>query len=160
MKYLKISLIGFVIIFTSCSTMKQNINKNHKKTLAQMETLFSNNGNSFSLNSTNLVLSTVWTYTNESIFIYRLVKGKLVKQETYSLKESTKFKYDFKDELMQSGCIELDGDEFSFKGKNDIEIETQNLPINIKCFTQKQYQSQFLNKIVEDINTYKLWNVQ
>lgn len=160
MKYLKITLIGFVTMFTSCSTMKQNIIKNHKKTVVQMETLFSNNGNSFSLNSTNSNLSTVWTYTDGSIFIYRLVKGKLVKQETYSSKEATKFKYDFKDELMQSGCIELDGDGFSFKGKNDTEIETQNLPINIKCFTQKKYQSHFLNKIVEDINTYKLWDVQ
>lgn len=156
----KITMIGFVTMFASCSTMKQNISNNQKRTSEQIETLFLINGNAFCISSSFSTLSTVWSYSNGNIFIYRLSKGKIVKEETYLSQNPIELKYDFKEELIKSGCIELDGDGFSVRLKKNSEIESQDLPINIKCFTQKKYKSDFLNKIVEDINTYKMWYIE
>ena len=52
--------------------------------------------------------------------------------------------------------MELDGDIFGFFLKNGENTEQKDLPINLKCFGQGKFKSDFLNKVANDINVYKI----
>jgi hypothetical protein len=161
MKYtFKIMTICILTILISCSTMKQNISKNQKKTLEEIGSLFEMNGNAFYLNSTYSTFSIVWTYKEGKIIVYKLMNGKLKRQEEYDTKDASIVLFNSKKEIFElDKCMELDGDMFGYKIENGSEIDKQDLAINMKCFTKRKYQSEFLNKVVEDINTYKIWDV-
>jgi len=160
---IKITLVVIVTLCISCSTMKHNIQKNNTQTDRIIESLLDKNGNVFYLNSTYVISSTVWTYKEGHIEVYRLTKGKRVEQSTFPEKGLSNYEIPtFKEldiEIKECG-YELDGDGFGFRIKTGLEIERQDLPISIECFTKLKYKSEFLNKVVEDINTYKMWNVR
>lgn len=146
-------------MFSSCSTMKQSITKNQKNTNKNITNLLKNNDNVFYLYSTYSTFSTVWTYRNDSIEIYRLAKGKLTSKEIYKNKGIKSFQIpsikDLNSDIDICGLV-LDGDIIGFHfDKNHNQITT-----DIKCFKTQKYQSDFLNKLVEDINTYKMWNIE
>ena len=152
-----------ILFFATCSTMKQNISKNDKSTYRLTSSLLHKNGNVFYLTSTYSTISTVWTYGKNSIDIYKLVNGKISMQSTFpdigfSQYEIPNLK-DLDIEIKECG-YELDGDDFGFWIKGGSEIKQQDLPINIGCFTKLKYKSEFLNKIVKDINTHKMWDVR
>jgi len=160
---IRIALAIIVTFCISCSTMKHNIQKNNTQTDKIIKSLLDKNGNVFYLNSTYVISSTVWTYTDDNIEIYRLTKGNVVEQSTFPDKGLSNYKVPtFKElDIETKECgYELDGDGFGFRIKRSSELEQQDLPISIECFTKQKYKSEFLNKIVKDINTYKLWNVQ
>lgn len=152
-----------VLLIVSCSTMKHNISKNNKYTERVINSLLKSNESVFYLNSTYSTFSVVWFYKEDSIEIHRLANGKTI--EKLSFPNNGVLKYDvptLKDlnkEIEECG-YELDGDGFGFRTKKGTEIEKQDLPINIECFVKGKYKSDFLNKIVEDIITYKMWDVQ
>lgn len=143
--------------------MKHNIGKNNKFTDKTISSFFKKNGNVFYLNSTYIMSSTVWTYSNGNIDIYKLSKGKVIEHlkfidkgiANYVVPVDSELHWEFKE------CgYELDGDGFGYQIKKSSGIEQQDLPIDIKCFTKLKFKSAFLNKIVEDINTYKMWDVR
>lgn len=119
------------------------------------------NGNVFYLNSTYATFSTVWTYNKDKIEIYKLANGKISLQQEYPTTSIDNINQISKEELFElDQCMELDGDGFGYRIKRGSEIEQQDLPIGIECFTKLKYKSKFLNKVVEDINTHKMWDVQ
>jgi hypothetical protein len=159
-----ILIVSFVTIFTSCSTMKQSIVKNKRLTEKKATFLLNSNGNVFYLYSTYSTFSTVWSYRNDTIEIYRLAKGKLINKEEYKNAGITSFKKpsikDLDSDINKCGIV-LDGDIFGFEfNKNTPPNLYNQITTDLECFKTQKYQSQFLNKLVEDVNTYKLWDVQ
>jgi hypothetical protein len=142
--------------------MKHYIQKNKKFTDKTISVLLEKNGNVFYLASTNATFSTVWTYSDDTLEIFELAKGKVFEQASYP--DSGIFKYQipsFKElhsEFKECG-YELDGDVFGYRIKRDAKLEQQDLPIGIECFTKLKYKSELLNKVIKDINTYKMWDV-
>lgn len=158
---IRIILAVIVIFCTSCSTMKQSIQKNNKFTDKTISSLLEKNGNVFYLTSTYATFSTVWTYHKDKLEIYKLAYGKISLQQEYSTTSIDNINQISKEELFElDQCMELDGDGFGYRIKRGSEIEKQDLPIGIECFTKLKYKSEFLNKVVEDINTHKMWDVQ
>ncbi|MCT1525699.1 hypothetical protein [Sphingobacterium hotanense] len=153
------ALIGLCV---SCTSMQRAVNKNNVSTNKLFLSLYEKNGNAFYLASTYATFSTVWTYAQDSIYVYRLAKGKVV--ERLSFKESgidelnIPAVQELNKDIGECGN-ELDGDLFSFMARGG-RPERQDLPISIDCFTNKKYQSSFLNKIVESINKHKLWDIR
>ena len=160
---IKIALFSVFLLSISCSTMRYHINKNNKFTEKQMINLLQKNGNAFYLSSTYATFSTVWTYNINGIEIYRLAKGKVNQKETFSETELTHYaKVAFEDiekELYQKCALELDGDGFGFKIDIDGKIHKGNYPVDINCLKKGTYKSDFLNKIVTDIKTYNMWEI-
>ena len=158
---IRIALTIIVAFFMSCSTMKHNIQNNSKFTDKTIFSLLEKNGNVFYLNSTYATFSTVWTYSKDKIEIYKLANGKISLQQEYSATSIDNINQISKEELFElDQCMELDGDGFGYRIKRGSEIEKQDLPIGIECFTKLKYKSEFLNKVVEDINTHKMWDVR
>jgi len=158
---IRIILAVIVVFCKSCSITKHSIHKNNKFTDKTISSLLEKNGNVFWLTSTYATFSTVWTYNKYKIEIYKLANGKISLQQEYSTTNIDNINQISKKELFDlDQCMELDGDGFCYRIKRDSEIEKQDLPIGIECFTKQKYKSEFLNKIVEDIKTYKLWNVR
>lgn len=160
---LKLLLFSAMLFFVSCSTMKQNISKNNKYTDKLISSLLDRNGNVFYLTSTYATFSTVWTYEKGNIEIYRLANGRTTEQQTITDKGLSMYEIPTLKELeieTKECGYELDGDGFGYKIKRGSEIVQQDLPIGIECFTKLKYKSEFLNKVVEDINTHKMWDVR
>lgn len=158
---IRIALAAIIIFCMSCSTMRQNIQKNSKFIDKIISSLLEKNGNVFYLNSTYVTFSTVWTYSKDELEVYKLVNGKISLQQEYSTTGIDNINQISREELFElDQCMELDGDGFGYRIKRGSEIEKQDLPIGIECFTKLKYKSEFLNKVVEDINTHKMWDVR
>jgi hypothetical protein len=158
---IRITLAVIVILCTYCSTMKQNIHENNKFTDKITSSLLEKNGNVFYLTSTYATFSTVWTYHKDKLEIYKLANGKISLRKECSTTCIDNINQISKEELFElDQCMELDGDGFGYRIKRGSEMEQQDLPIGIECFTKLKYKSEFLNKVVEDINTHKMWDVQ
>ena len=160
---IKIILFSILLILMSCSTMQYNINKNNKFTEKHISNLLQKNGNVFYLFSTYSTFSIVWTYNKNGIEIYRLAKGKVFRKEIFSEKEwiqDVKISVeDINNELYKTCSVVLDGDGFGFKINIDGIIHEDRFAIDIDCMKQQTYKSDFLNKIVYDIKTCKMWGV-
>lgn len=162
-KILKLILLGLVLFSMSCSTVKQNITKNNRSMDKLISSLLDKNGNAFYLTSSYANFSTVWSYGEHDIEVYRLASGKPFEHQTFPDTGFSKYEIPTRKELdieIQDCGYELDGDGFGFRLKGGSEIKQQDLPISIECFTKLKYESEFLNKIVEDINNYKMWDVR
>ena len=160
---MRITFAVIVMFFSSCSTMKQNIQKNIKFTDKLISSLLEKNGNVFYLSSTYVMSSTVWTYANGKIAIYRLSKGKVIEQRMFFDNGFSDYNIPVIEDLdleFEECGYELDGDGFGYRIKSGSEIEKQDLAIGISCFTKMRYRSAFLNKVVNDINTHGMWDFQ
>lgn len=143
-----------------CSTMERSIRKNSKFTDQIISSLLEKNGNVFYLNSTYVTFSTVWTYGKNKLNVYKLANGKISLQQEYATTGIDNINQISREELFElNQCMELDGDGFGYRIKRGSETEKQDLPIGIECFTKLKYKSEFLNKVIEDINTHKMWDV-
>jgi hypothetical protein len=158
---IKIALLSVFLLSISCSTMRYNINKNNRFTEKQIINLLQRNGNVFYLSSTYATFSTVWTYNVNGIEIYILTKGKVNQKETFSEKESIQYAEvafeNIEKELYQKCALELDGDMFGFRIDIDRKIYKEDYAVDINCLKKGTYKSDFLNKIVNDIKTYNMW---
>lgn len=160
---IKIVLIAIAAFFMSCSTMKHNIRKNDKFTDNTISSVFKENGNVFYIRATHSTFSTVWTYNDNKLRVYKLANGKIREKNDYSDKGISDYQVPTFKELhseMKECGYELDGDSFGFKIEKGEQLEQQDLPINIECFTQSKYNSEFLKKVVADINIHKIWDVR
>lgn len=156
---MRISLFLTVILLVSCSTMKNSIQKNQKKAETVFSKLLEENGNAFYLTSSYATFSTVWSYRDHQIVVYKLGSGEVsskqefvIKDQMSSFSKTTLFELD--------SCMELDGDIFGFKIKEEDNLIQEDLPISIECFKKGKYQSDFLNKIVRDITNCKMWDIK
>lgn len=158
---IKIILAFIALLSISCSTLKSNIQKNNKFTDKTISSLLEKNGNVFYLTSTYATFSTVWTYSKDKLEIYKLINGRVNFQQEYFTICIDSINQISKEELFElDQCMELEGDGFGYRIKRGSEIEQQDLPIGIECFTKSKYKSDFLNKVVEDINIHKMWDVR
>jgi hypothetical protein len=161
---IKIALLAVFSLLISCSTMKYNINKNNKFTEKQKNYLLQKNGNVFYLSSTYATFSTVWTYnTSGEVEIYKLAKGKVSRKETFSEREFMQYNVqslqDIENELYQKCALDLDGDSFGFRIYIDGTLHTEDYAVDINCLKTGVYKSDFLNKIVTDIKTCNMWEI-
>lgn len=158
---MRIALAAIVLFCMSCYTMNQGIHKNTKFTDKMLSSLLKKNGNVFYLKSTNATFSTVWTYHNGKLVVYNLAKGKISQQQEYSSVGMDSMDQVSGEELLEvSRCMELDGDIFGYRINRGSQVDTQDLPIGIACFTKLNYNSVFLNRVVADINAYRLWYIR
>ena len=151
----------FLISFTTMKSnmIHNNINKNKKFTQKQVNILLKKNGNVFYLESSYATFSIVWTYSKNGIEIYRLAKGKIFKKEIFPEKEWFQDATIAVDEIYKNCLVVLDGDRFGFKLNIDGNIHEDSYTTNIDCMKQQTFKSDFLNKIVNDIKTYKMWEI-
>ena len=162
---IKTLLFSFLILsFVSCSIMQHNIRKNDSFAKKPLSSLFQKNGNVFLLDDTYSVYSVVWSYNSEGkVEIYKLIKGKVYERKEYPNNGISNYQIPTSKELgLDIGTIcgfVLDGDGFAFKIKRGSEIEEFGWG-GIKCLINNTFQADFLNKIVSDIITYKMWDIQ
>ena len=156
----KLTFISIVAFLTSCSAMKYNISRNNKLTDKTIFNLNKEYGNVFYVRSTYATFSTVWSYVDNSIKIYKLANGRLIDQQQYPTNGIEDFKIMTNDELLElNQCMELDGDIFGYSILKGEQIDQRDFPVGIECFTKINFKSNFLKKIVDDINTFKIWEI-
>lgn len=150
------------MISISCSTMQNIIQKNKKITDKTIASVFKKNDNVFYLTSTHASFSAIWSYKDEKIEIYKIANAKIYDKVVYNSDEIFEYQIppfnELNSEFNECG-YEIDGDVFGYSIKRVSEIENQDLPISIICFTKLNYKSEFLNKVINDINTYNIWDV-
>jgi hypothetical protein len=92
-----------------------------------------------------------------------LAKGKTYKVEVFLLKETIQCEAlvseNIENELYRQCRRELDGDMFGYRVKIDDKTQYDDYGIDINCLKTKTYKSEALNKIINDINTYKMWEI-
>jgi len=162
---MKTVLFSFLMLsLVSCSTMMHNVKKNNNFTERTISGLLEKNGNVFYIRPDLGTFSTVWTYSEDKIEIYKLVKGKVREQKEYPNNGISNYQIPTSKELgldIGTHCsFVLGGELFGFKIKRDLEIQDFGWGFDIECLTGNTFQSAFLNKIVADINTYNMWNIQ
>lgn len=156
MKFISIITVAFTFFVTSCNTTSKMHRRAGYKQLYNQ--LFETNKNAFYATSSHIKTALVWSYSNEGIVIYKLSDGAVVDRRMVAITENQEWLIEFsKDDFYElDSCIELDGDLLGIKVMKDNKTEEKDLPINLDCTTKKKYNSQFLNKIVSDINTHNI----
>lgn len=151
-----IALIFLVLPILAYSATNRMHNKSENKKLVSQ--LLESNGNAFYVRSTNIIISFVWSYSDKEVFVYKLSKNKIIDKRVVLIKDKPNWhKQCSTKELSElDTCMELDGDMFGFKLKKDGKVEEQNLPINLECFKRRKFKSDFINKVVNDINAYQI----
>lgn len=111
--------------------------------------------------------SVVWSYTDEKIVIYNFLRGNLVSyREGFTTtgefldldKETIKeLITEIEDSPYIEGAEDKLRDFFYFKIKLNTGVDERCVWIATGEFLTKKYKLEVLNKIVEDINTYRIW---
>lgn len=164
--------IMYVMIFAviastsvSCTSMYY-MKKNSRLTDKMKTSLFEKNGNAFCLHSKELIGSVVWTYDNDNgkINIYEIHRGRLRHSIKYDSSVLDPNKISGNESVEILPCIGCDDPEYSimvgvlnYWVKRGTEVEVNAFPLVINRFTERKYESEFLNKIAEDIETYGIW---
>jgi len=157
-------MLIFLLSFSiSCSTIKGDIKRNNNKTDKWVNYLVRKNGNAFYVTSTYSTYSTVWSYVNNQIMIYRITSGKILKEETYARNSNFINKLpshkQLDKELFEKCGYELDGDFFGFKIKKDNSLIEENFSINLECIKNGKYNLFFFSEISRDITAFNLWEI-
>jgi hypothetical protein len=159
-----IALLFTLSVLVSCSETNYAIKKNRDSTNKEMSLLFQKNGNAFYLSYTYSYFSIVWSYNEDSVEIYRLHKGKIKQKQVFREKEIIQYAglslVDIETELYQKCALELDGDVFGFIIEDDGKRYNADFSIDINSFKRKEYESDFLNRVSNDIKYYKMWDFQ
>jgi hypothetical protein len=151
-------------IFSSCTTSNKFITKNSKLSDKLIREIYTNNKNVFFLRSSNATFSTIWSYVNNEIVIYKLANGKLISKKTHVV-SNDKLAHDdlsnFNEINLDSVICDylLDGDLFGFILKDNDNIVDKSFPIEIECLKKAELKSSSMNKIINDIKLFKLWEV-
>lgn len=162
--YTIIVLLFIISFLVSCSTVRYNIKRNKDLTVRQVNYFYKKNGNAFYLCSTYATFSVVWTYDEDNFQIYRLQEGRIRQKQIFKSKDIIQYAVvsleDLEDELYRKCALELDGDSFGFKVEIDRKTYIADYAVNINCMKQGKYESNFLNKITNDIKIHKMWEVE
>lgn len=151
-------LYVLLMLFVLSCSMSNKLNGTTNKSKKIVNQLLENNGNAFYISSSHVLVSFVWSYSDNKINIYKLSGNKILEINNLPINESGNFfKQLSKEELYEiDKCMELDGDMLGYKFKKDGVLEQHDFPVNIDCFMQQKFKSNFLNKIITDINTYQI----
>lgn len=159
-----IVLIFALFFLESCSTMHFAIRRNNNLTSRQVSHLYKENGNAFYLSSTYSSFSVVWTYDEDRIEIYRIKKGRIKEKQVYCGKEMISFSgvdiKDIENAIYQNFALELDGDAFGFIIRIGSETCKENFAIDINSLKQRHEYPAFLERVINDIRVYKMWEIQ
>ncbi|MGM9769450.1 MAG: hypothetical protein ACI3Y6_01875 [Candidatus Cryptobacteroides sp.] len=157
-----ILLIFVLALIQSCSTMYY-VQKNHSQTASQVRHLYKKNGNAFYLSSTYATFSTVWTYNEDKIVIYRIINGKITEKQVFNRSEIMSFsKLDNKEieNAIYTNCAsELDGDDFGYIIRCGDEIYQKSYGVCICCLKQRHEYPAVLESVIDDIRNYKMWDI-
>lgn len=131
-----------------------------------LTSLLEKNGNFFYFDH-DCGASVVWSYTDEIIEIYNFKHGELVSyREGFTTtgkllnldKETIKeLVTEMEDSPYIEGAEDKLRDILCFKIKLNTGIVDESVWIGTGDFLTKKYKHEVLNKLVEDINTYKIW---
>jgi hypothetical protein len=151
-------MICILSLFILSCDATHRIMSDKTKSKKLINQLLERNGNSFYISSTHVTVSFVWSYSGNTVTIYKLSKGKIVETKELAINSNIKGIENLSEQKIQEldACMELDGDIFGFRLKKDGKVIEQDLPVNLECFTRNRYKSDFLNKIVADINNYQI----
>lgn len=141
--------INSILILMVCINISCTI-QNNKYSLKSR--LLKENGNYFYISSTYIDREVIWSYTSEDIIVYTLnSKGKIlkIKKEKSNNLHITNHIIIDKEELNR--CIELDGDYLGYKIFSQKRKNEEEYGINIKCFLQNNYHSEFYTIIKDDM---------
>lgn len=153
----RIYFIGIIALMLSACSVT---GKMHSKTINKklIDSLLEENGNAFFINSTYIIISYIWTYSENSIVVYKLKKGKVINIETTNIdKKPDWINLPPEDNYFElDACMELDGDMFGFCVKDGENIYQKDYPVNLDCLRKGTYKSIFINNAVSDINKYQI----
>lgn len=159
--YFVIIVILCILSLVSCSTARYNIKRNKEFMTMQVDSLYKKNGNAFYLCSTYVTTSVVWTYYEDKIEIYRL-QGRIIRgKQTFITNDTLQHVVsleNIEEELYRECALELDGDSFGFIVDFEQKIQIADYSVNINCMKQGRFGSDFLRKIINDINTHAMWD--
>ena len=157
-------VISLVVFFSiSCSSLHYSIKRNQKYTKKLAVDLYNKNGNAFYLYSTYSTFSTVWSYNDETVELYRLQKGFVRQKQLYKekgIKQYTKVCMDdIEKEICKQCVLELDGDYLGFVIESDGIMHNHCFSVDLDCLKKGKFQSNFLNTLFNDIIIYKMWDI-
>ena len=162
--------VGFLValtfglsLFVSCSTMHY-IKVNHNHTERLLNSFYQKNENAFYLSSTYSNFSTVWTYEEDRAVVYRLQNGRIRQKLSFNGIEPFQFgsliPENLEKELYQDCPMVLDGDMFGFIIDIDHIRHKDDYPVDISCMKRGNYDSVVIMRLVNDIKSYHLWEVE
>lgn len=157
-----ILLCAVLIFLDSCTSIRWRILRNDKFTDKMISKTLADSGNVFYIRSTSSTFSTIWTYVGGNLELYRLANGKVRQKEVYLREPITKYVIPSVEELyneMNECGYALDGDILGFKLRVDGRIIAFDIPVEIECFIDIDYESLFLAKLVEDVKFHQIWDV-
>ena len=158
-----VALTFGVSLFVSYSTMHY-IKVNHNHTERLLNSFYQKNGNAFYLSSTYSNFSTVWTYEEDRAVVYRLQNGRIRQKLSFNGIEPFQFgsliPENLEKELYQDCPMVLDGDMFGFIIDIDHIRHKDDYPVDISCMKRGNYDSVVIMRLVNDIKSYHLWEVE
>lgn len=159
MKRYYVLLLALLMTCLSCST-KFMIRKNDKVTDVRINTLVNEYGNVFYIRSSNSTFSAIWYYTEEKLILYRVSNGKIVKENNYQTLTYNSFPDNEKKYFELDECLELDGDILGFSIRNQQGLQEESFPINLTCFSNRNFESEFLESLKKDIDNFNIWDIK
>ena len=158
-----IVLLITVFFIESCSSMHFAILRNENLTSRQVSYLYKEYGNAFYLSSSYASFSVVWTYDEDKIEIYRIKKGRIKEKQIFKRKEMMSFSEvdikSIKNAIYDNCALELDGDVFGYIIRNGDETYNEDYPIDINCLKQRHECPFLLEKVIDDIRIYNMWEI-
>src|SRR5690554_4835672 len=160
MKKLKATCLSAIILFTmSCTSLKYQIKRNDAFTKKVVSEILRDNDNVFYLTTEFSNASLVWTYEKDVIQIFKLINGSVSTERKYELLNGSESiihhsEENFNNQIFE--CSELDGDLIEIRIKNDGDIEKYSFPVNLECFTEREYESTFLTRVAGDMRKYNI----
>lgn len=143
----------------SCASLKYQIKRNNAYTSKIMTNLMKENGNVLYLGTEYANASFVWTYKVDTIQIYKLINGKINSQREYDVS----FGKDWLEQLSSENlseqvfdCTELDGDLIEIRIREEGVIMKHSFSVNLDCFVNGKYESEFLNRVIADMKAYNI----
>lgn len=152
--------------FISCTSMYR-IKRGDRLTNKMMNSLSEKNGNAFCFTSQYVNGSVVWTYYNGKIKVYDIKRGRIDSSREYSSSCPHINQMSGNEGIEILPCIGMNGAYkyvgsykiacLTYRMKRGDEVVTNTFPLVVDSFTEHKFESEFLNKIAEDINKYDIW---
>ena len=143
MKY-KIIIIYFFMLTTTSLNSCSLILKNHSKDYTSINSnkLLKKYDNVFYISSFNDEFGIIWSYYNDSIFIYESYKNKLsLLEKSISPITSEDLNWSKEDLEEFTSCLALDSELIGFRVKSDSGEVHFFRPVNIECVSKMDYSS-------------------
>ncbi len=162
-KIIWLIITAFFLMF--CSSIRQaqynyHVKRNRDFNNKLAISLLNKNNNVFYKISTYSTHSVIWTYDKDIITVYTLINGKITNRQIYigAIQFSDIPTYQqIRNDVLANCPFVADGDILGITVNVDGKSEIKTLPISFNCFKQNQYENDFLNSIVDDINKYGIY---